>query len=166
MPTLDVIDRLKQATTDHVPAPLRSSTGLDTTRTPTTGCCDNCGRDALTVSIEHRHLVPTEEKDDGNYVALCEECHDAAPTAAAPMLADGAGGVSTYDTCKRSHPVIDSTLVRERDEHRCRGCGVRERIVVGDGLHVHPVVPTSSAGHRHPHNYVSLCPTCHRKLHE
>lgn len=184
MPRSDVLDRLKQATADRVPAAVTGPNGLSTDRTPDTDRCHNCGQDALSVSIGRRQLVPDQATDDGNVVSLCDDCHAAAPTAdsqtatdggavagsstdaARTQPADATAASTTYDTCRRSKPPFETALVLDRDEHRCRGCGVRETIVVGDDLHVHPVVPTDGSGHRHPHNYVSVCPTCHRKLHD
>jgi 5-methylcytosine-specific restriction endonuclease McrA len=53
-----------------------------------------------------------------------------------------------------------------RDDGRCRGCGVREALVVGDVLHLHAVVAPDAGGHRHVHNVVALCPICHERVHE
>lgn len=166
MQTQDVLRRLKQATTERVPTP---GAGDELTyangRAVLGEYCHNCGRDSLSAVVEARRLVPEEDSTDGNEVSLCADCHDHAPTAEASTT-DGGPRTNDYQHCRHTAAPVDETAVRDRDDHRCRGCGVRETIVVGDDLHLHPVVPTDDDGFRHPHNYVSLCPTCHRKLHE
>ena len=175
MQTQDVLARLKRATTDRVPATRDGrSVGaggecvLDDT-------CQNCARDALDAAVDDRALVPGEPTNDRNRVTLCDDCHAAVQTAAASGADSTAGDSATatadcghgaFDRCAHQAHAVNADAVRARDDRRCRGCGVRERIVVGDTLHVHPVVPIDAAGYRHAHNYVSLCPTCHRRLHD
>ena len=161
MQTQDVLARLKRATTDRVPTTdskdLRRANG----RLVVGDFCRNCGRDRLEAVVDSRHLVPAEAHEDRNEVTLCDDCHADVPTAS-----DDAAASTSFDACWKRALAIDADAVRERDEHRCRGCGVRERIVVGSGLHVHPIVPIDASGYRHARNYVSLCPPCHRKAHD
>ncbi|WP_227131008.1 HNH endonuclease [Halorubellus salinus] len=171
MRTQEVLARLKRATTDRVPA-TRDGRSVGAGREFVLGdTCQNCARDTLAAAVEDRALVPGEPADDRNQVTLCDDCHAAARGAAAPSgdstTADAASvGDRPFDRCAHHAHAVDVDAVRARDDHRCRGCGVREHIVVGDTLHVHPVVPIDATGYRHAHNYVSLCPTCHRRLHD
>jgi len=165
----DVLSRLKQVTTDRVPRPGRSADSAGS-RLVLGEYCHNCGEDTLSAVVRRRQLVPGESEADGNRVSLCERCHGDAPTAETTTTdapaPEGASGTSTSRRrCAHAATAVDGDRVRDRDDHRCRGCGVRERIVVGDDLHVHAVVPISGGGYRHARNYVSLCPTCHRKVH-
>jgi hypothetical protein len=161
MQTQDVLARLKRATTDRVPSPTRNDRRRAHGELVAGDCCQNCGRDHGEATVDRRRLVPTESPDDGNEMTLCDACHaDVPPSDGHDTAADAA------DACTQTPRAIDADAVRARDAHRCRGCGVRERIVVGSGLHVHPVVPIEAAGYRHAHNFVSLCPLCHRRLHD
>lgn len=160
MQTLDVLARLKRATTDRVPSTRTARRvgadgefGLGDT-------CGNCGRDELSVTVDGRTVVPDEPAADRNRVSLCEDCHAATPTGPRSTA------MRSFRQCVRDGHVVDADAIRERDDRRCRGCGVRERIVVGDDLHVHPVVPIDAGGYRHAHNHVCLCPTCHRRCHD
>ncbi|NHN40434.1 hypothetical protein G9C85_02130 [Halorubellus sp. JP-L1] len=164
METQDVLSRLKRATTECVPS-ARRGRGTTANGSLVRGeCCHNCGADSLS-AVVRRRLVPDEPETDRNRVSLCEPCHADAPTA------DDAGGddaphqSTSHRRCTHATTAVDAEAIHERDDRRCRGCGVRERIVVGDDLHLHAVVPLSESGYRHARNYVSLCPTCHRKLH-
>ena len=160
MQTQDVLGRLKRATADRVPTTdskdLRRANG----RLVVGDFCRNCGRDRLEAVVDGRHLIPAEPRTARNEVTLCDDCHADVPTGS-----DDATTNASLDACSKQGVAIDADAVRERDDHRCRGCGVRERIVVGSGLHVHPVVPIDGAGYRHARNYVSLCPPCHRTAH-
>ncbi len=55
-----------------------------------------------------------------------------------------------------------SSLIRERDHHRCTNCG---RAEVEGTFHVHHKLPFKSFGSaelaNHPENLVTLCPSCH-----
>lgn len=165
MQTQDVLRRLKEATADRVPtADASDRLALSAGRDVRGDYCHNCGTDALRTTVERRRLVPEEPAADGNAVSLCDDCHDDADTAENPEGGDVAGRLD-YDGCAHDAHPVDAAAVRARDDGRCRGCGVRERIVVGDDLHLHPVVPIAGDGFRHAHNYVCLCPTCHRKVH-
>ena len=53
-----------------------------------------------------------------------------------------------------------SDSVRTRDGNRCVSCG-REGVL----LHVHHVKPRSEGGSDDPSNLVSVCATCHAKVH-
>jgi 5-methylcytosine-specific restriction endonuclease McrA len=171
MQTQDVLARLKRATTDRVPA-TRNDRSVGGSREFVLGdTCQNCARDNLAAAVDARTLVPSETVDERNQVTLCDDCHAAAPTAVSPdanstSVDDSTGDDRSFDRCMHDAHAVDADAVRARDDHRCRGCGVRDRIVVGDTLHVHPIVPIDAAGYRHAHNYVSLCPTCHRRLHD
>lgn len=160
MQTQDVLARLKRATTDRVPTTGSSDVRRANGRLVVGDFCRNCGRDGLEAVVDDRHLVPAKPRADGNEVTLCDDCHADARTD------DDDASTASFDACTRGAPAIDADAVRARDEYRCRGCGVRERIVVGSGLHVHPVVPIDASGYRHAHNYVSLCPPCHRRTHD
>lgn len=165
MQTQDVLRRLKEATADRVPTPDRADGFLRATGRDVRGdFCHNCGTDALRTAVARRQLVPSEPVADGNVVSLCDDCHESARTAENPAVPDVAGRLG-YDGCAHDAHPVDAAAVRARDEGRCRGCGISERIVVGDDLHLHPVVPIAGDGFRHPHNYVCLCPTCHRSVH-
>jgi hypothetical protein len=169
MQTQDVLSRLMQATSNRLPATntptgdhSRDAIGLD-------GACHNCGSDAE--SVERCPVVPTETQGDGNEIALCPECIERTPVLADPAgtpdaLAGTNGSDGGFRTCASMNYPIEPAHVRERDGQTCRGCGVREALVVGDDLHVHPVVPIENGGYRHPHNFVALCPLCHRAVHE
>lgn len=109
--------------------------------------CRNCGGDGA----RDRTVVPGEDHDT-NAVALCDGCAEGRTTACS--RAD-CGGLP-----------VDRDLVVERDGGRCRGCGVREALVVGDVLHLHAVVSPAADGHRHVHNVVALCPICHERVHD
>lgn len=109
--------------------------------------CRNCGERGAS----ERAVVPGEEHAANN-VALCDGC--AADRSAAGDATDCEG------------LPVDRERVVDRDDGRCRGCGVREALVVGDVLHRHAVVPPSAGGHRHRHNVVALCPICHERVHE
>ncbi|MFC6953452.1 HNH endonuclease signature motif containing protein [Halorubellus litoreus] len=172
MQTQDVLARLKRATTDRVPA-TRNDRSVGAAREFVLGdTCQNCARDNLAAAVDDHALVPDEPVDGRNQVTLCDDCHAAAATAASPStddstnVDDSTGDDRSFDRCAHDGHAVDADTVRARDDHRCRGCGVREHIVVGDTLHVHPIVPIDATGYRHAHNYVSLCPTCHRRLHE
>jgi|GEM_PF-1230253 hypothetical protein len=162
MQTQDVLRRLKQATSDRIQAP-GTDDGLAYAngRVVLGDYCHNCGEDSLSAVVATRRLVPDEPSTDGNEVSLCDDCHDHAYTAEDAETRSA----PRYGNCSSSALTVDASVVRDRDDHRCRGCGVRETIVVGDDLHLHPVVPIAGDGFRHPHNYVCLCPTCHRKVH-
>jgi len=161
MQTQDVLARLKRATTDRVPTTDSSDRRRANGRLVVGEFCRNCGRDRLEAIVEGRHLIPAEPRADHNEVTLCDDCHADVPTAT-----DDATASASFDACAKRALAIDAAAVRARDDHRCRGCGVRERIVVGSGLHVHPVVPIDATGYRHARNYVSLCPPCHRAAHD
>jgi 5-methylcytosine-specific restriction endonuclease McrA len=109
--------------------------------------CRNCGNEGA----REWAIVPGGD-DERNDIALCEGC--AADRTTDGSLAD-CGGL----------PVARA-VVLERDDGRCRGCGVREALVVGDVLHLHAVVPPAASGHRHVHNVVALCPICHERVHD
>jgi 5-methylcytosine-specific restriction endonuclease McrA len=161
MQTQDVLARLKRATTDRVPTTDSEDSRHANGRLVVGDFCRNCGRDGLEAVVDRRHLLPAESREDHNEVTLCGDCHADVPTAS-----DDATTNTSLDACTKQAVAIDADAVRDRDDYRCRGCGVRERIVVGSGLHVHPVVPIDANGYRHARNYVSLCPSCHRKAHD
>jgi 5-methylcytosine-specific restriction endonuclease McrA len=161
MQTQDVLARLKRATTDRVPTTGSSDARRANGHLVVGDFCRNCGRDGLEAVVDCRHLVPAEPRANHNEVTLCDDCHAAVPTGS-----DDPTTTASFDACTKQAFAIDADAVRARDEHHCRGCGVRERIVVGSGLHVHPVVPIDAAGYRHARNYVSLCPPCHRNAHD
>jgi len=163
MQTQDVLRRLKEATAARVPT-ASDGLALSTGRDARGDLCQNCGTDALRTTVERRRIVPDEPASDRNAVSLCDDCHDGAH-AAERRDGSAVAGRLPYDGCAHDAHPVDAAAVRARDDDRCRGCGVRERIVVGDDLHLHPVVPIAGDGYRHPHNYVSLCPTCHRAVH-
>lgn len=195
MQTQDVLARLKRATTDRVPTTGDDRTvaagefvlgdtcqncGRDRlaarveerTLVPRESAddrnrvtlCDDCHADAPTAEPSTAD-APTAETPtaDGGRVADADRREDA-NSAAAPGSATGANTLS-FQQCAHDGHVVDVDAVRDRDDRRCRGCGVREHIVVGSDLHVHPVVPIDATGYRHAHNYVSLCPSCHQRLH-
>lgn len=169
MQTQDVLSRLKQATSDRIPAtdtptsdPVADAVALD-------GACHNCGTDGT--AVERRPIVPSESPGDGNEIALCPDCTDRTPVLDAPAATPESTGTpdvsaSAFRTCATMNYPVNGDVVRARDDHTCRGCGVREALVVGDDLHLHPVVPIEHGGYRHPHNFVSLCTLCHRTVHE
>jgi hypothetical protein len=160
MQTQSVLARLKRATTDYVPTTGSNDTRRANGHLVVGDFCRNCGRDSLEAVVDHRHLVPTESREDGNEITLCDDCHTDVPTATGDATTN-----TSFDNCTKQAFAVDADVIRDRDGNRCRGCGVRERIVVGTGLHVHPVVPIEATGYRHARNYVSLCPPCHRKAH-
>ncbi|WP_256298854.1 HNH endonuclease [Haloarchaeobius salinus] len=109
--------------------------------------CRNCGDDGAS----ERAIVP-ECDHEWNAIALCPDC-----------AADRTEGGSRADC---GGLPVDRDRVIDRDDGRCRGCGVREALVVGDVLHLHAVVPVATGGHRHVHNVVALCPICHERVHD
>jgi len=111
------------------------------------GTCRNCGNDGA----RERAIVPGGD-DERNAIPLCEGCGADRTTGGSRADCDGL--------------PVDRAVVLERDDGRCRGCGVREARVVGDGLHRHAVVSTAASGHRHVHNVVALCPICHERVHD
>ncbi|WP_323676337.1 HNH endonuclease [Halorubellus sp. PRR65] len=166
MQTQDVLARLKRATTDRV-SRTRDDRSVGAAPEFVLGdTCQNCARDNLAAAVEDRALVPDEPVDERNQVTLCDDCHADAPSEAAATADATTGSGRSFEPCANRAHAVDTDAIRARDDHRCRGCGVREHIVVGDDLHVHPVVPIDAAGYRHAYNYVSLCPTCHSRLHD
>ncbi|MFC4407068.1 HNH endonuclease [Haloarchaeobius iranensis] len=111
------------------------------------GTCRNCGDDGA-----RERAVVTGGDGERNAISLCEGC-----------TADRTTGGSRADC---DGLPVDRAAVVERDDARCRGCGVREALVVGDVLHLHAVVSTAASGHRHVHNVVALCPICHERVHD
>lgn len=111
------------------------------------GVCRNCGDEGA----GERAIVP-DASHGRNGVALCGDC-----------AADRTAGGTRADC---SGLPVDRDRVVERDDGRCRGCGVREALVVGDDLHLHTVVAPAASGHRHLHNVVALCPICHERVHD
>ncbi|MFD1644832.1 hypothetical protein [Haloarchaeobius litoreus] len=110
------------------------------------GVCRNCGDDGA----RRRAIVP--DGDHGrNDIRLCQDCAD-----------DRTAGGSRADC---GGLPVERDTVTDRDDERCRGCGVREALVFGDVLHLHAVVSPAAGGHRHVHNVVALCPICHERVH-
>lgn len=76
---------------------------------------------------------------------------------------------TTADLTEESYPDNWDMLrkqVYERDDYKCRNCGVKG----GDNgnkvvLHAHHIVPVSSDGNHVNSNLVTLCQTCHNKVH-
>lgn len=160
MQTQDVLARLKRATPVGVPTSGPFGDASDVSARVARGdCCQNCGQEDSAVDVRYYPLVPGEPESDRNRVSLCEDCRQLAPTAS------GRDATHSVAACKAGTSGVDAATARDRDDWRCRGCGVRERIVVGDDLHRHAVVPIDAGGFRHAHNVVSVCPTCHRKVH-
>lgn len=65
--------------------------------------------------------------------------------------------VSSYEAEFRS--VRRSVL--ERDGHRCQHCGRP----MYRGMHVHHIIYRSRGGTNLPSNLISLCPSCHGRIH-
>lgn len=117
--------------------------GRDDAGTLPSGVCRNCGDEGA----RERPIVPDAD-GERNGIELCADCAD-------ERGARGDCGALP----------VDRDRVVDRDDGRCRGCGVREALVVGDVLHTHAVVPPAGDGHRHVHNVVALCPICHERVH-
>ncbi|WP_435360689.1 HNH endonuclease [Haloarchaeobius sp. DFWS5] len=121
-----------------------------------TSGCRNCGRDTESVasrSVVARELLSGETAGPAT-ARLCDRCAD--------RLDDHD---KNFRRCGAAVLPVDRDAVLDRDDYRCRCCGVDERRVVGDRLHLHPVVPLDAGGHRHPHNLLTLCPVCHDAVH-
>ena len=54
-----------------------------------------------------------------------------------------------------------AAYVRDRDKHTCRLCGANKNVVI----EVHHIQPRSKGGTDKPSNLISLCHSCHRKVH-
>lgn len=61
---------------------------------------------------------------------------------------------------ERAIPKKIVLLVLERDLWSCRSCNARESI------EIHHVQFRSRGGSHHPDNLITLCSSCHRKIHD
>lgn len=54
-----------------------------------------------------------------------------------------------------------AAYVRDRDKHTCQLCKANKNVVI----EVHHILPRSKGGSNKPSNLISLCHSCHRKVH-
>lgn len=59
----------------------------------------------------------------------------------------------------KSLPALDRRRIRKRDRDRCRRCGT------GFDLHVHHIIYRSQGGPDEDSNLITLCQSCHDKVH-
>ena len=74
-------------------------------------------------------------------------------------------GEESFDIYTENWEEI-SKNIRERDEYRCRRCGVSidELQEIGSYLTVHHIVPRKKGGSNWPSNLITLCIACHREV--
>jgi len=70
------------------------------------------------------------------------------------------GGVADWDYSHDWKAVANE--IRDRDKWTCQLCGEQRKRWNGD-LHVHHI--DEDKLNNHPHNLISLCPSCHHPLH-
>ena len=67
--------------------------------------------------------------------------------------------VAERERCDPETWALISGAVRARDSYHCQGCGTNAQVAV------HHIVPVASGGSDDPQNLITLCKTCHARIH-
>ncbi|MBX0325570.1 HNH endonuclease [Halomicroarcula sp. F13] len=121
--------------------------------------CRNCSTSGEGENLRVYQVVPSDEGEQSarsNFVTLCTGCFDRANSG--PHKSDGNELPNDWENRRRR--------VYRRDQYQCQNCGVRGGEQGDTELHAHHIVPKSSGGNHVGSNLVTLCRSCHIKVHE
>lgn len=92
-----------------------------------------------------------QSKDNGGVISTTEWLEQ-------EPYADFLGNVEMRDYPEDWSDLREAIL--ERDDHTCQGCSAK-----GVELHVHHIVPLGAGGTNSRRNLITLCDTCHGRIH-